>query len=329
MSILAGLRALLANSTILITGGTGSFGQVFVRRALEQGVRSIRVFSRDELKQSELERELDDPRVRFLLGDVRDRDRLTLAARDVDCVVHAAAQKQVPKCEADPFEAVATNVIGAENVVWAALTNKVPRTIGLSSDKAVNPINTYGATKLCGERIFQQANVYDHTARFAVARYGNVEGSRGSVIPLFRKQAEEGTITITHPSMTRFFISQERMVEFVLESLERMQGGEIFVPKMPARRIMDLAEEIASENGPLVDLKYVGMRPGEKVHETLITSDESHHAREFPDHFAIYPQHRFWEADYPEGQELPEGFRYSSDQSHRTNQDPIRSPLGH
>lgn len=304
---------MIQGKTILLTGGTGSFGMTFLERALQEDVKAVRVYSRDELKQSELRHRIDDQRVRFLLGDVRDPSRLTFATRGVEIIVHAAALKQVPTCEYNPTEAVDTNVGGAKNIVCAAIQNQVLQTVALSSDKAVNPVNLYGATKLCAEKIITQGNALDHTARFSVVRYGNVEGSRGSVIPLFKKQAEEkGEITITDGSMTRFFISQDRMVEFVLESLERMQGGEIYVPKMGAKNIMRLAQEVAPE---CTNFKTVGIRPGEKVHEVLLTEDEARHAREFDDHFAIYPQHRFWEADYPEGQELPEGFRYSSDQT--------------
>jgi UDP-N-acetylglucosamine 4,6-dehydratase len=302
---------LLANSTILLTGGTGSFGQAFVERALQEDVKAVRVYSRDELKQHELRQRIDDKRVRFLLGDVRDLDRLTHATRGCDIIIHAAALKQVPICEYNPFEAVQTNIIGAQNVVSAAIASNVPKTIALSSDKAVNPVNLYGATKLAAEKIVTQANAYaaDSRSRFSTVRYGNVLGSRGSVIPFFQRCAEAGErIPITDPDMTRFFMPQSQTVQFVLDSLERMQGGEVFVPKMPARKIVDLAEEIA----PGVPQKIIGIRPGEKVHETLITSDESRHARGFEDYYAIYPSFTFWGVDYPEGEELPPGFKYTS-----------------
>ncbi len=313
---------MIRGATILVTGGTGSFGTTFLERALQEDVRAVRVYSRDELKQHELRQRIDDHRIRFLLGDVRDLDRLTHAARGVDVIIHAAALKQVPTCEYNPFEAVKTNVHGAQNVVTAAIAADVPRTIALSSDKAVNPVNLYGATKLVAERVVTQANAYaaDSRARFSTVRYGNVVASRGSVIPLFEQQAEEGEITITDPAMTRFFMPQSEAVQFILDCLERMQGGEVFVPKIPARRISELAEEIA----PGVPQRTVGVRPGEKIHETLITADESRHAREFPDYFAIYPSHRYWEADYPEGSELPPGFAYTS---HHAIDDSLREAV--
>lgn len=303
---------MLEGKVILVTGGTGSFGSTFIRRLLaEHDPKAVRVYSRDELKQYELGRELDDDRVRYMLGDVRSLERLTQATRGVDVIIHAAALKQVPICEYNPFEAVQTNVIGAENVVSAAIANSVPRTLALSSDKAVNPVNLYGATKLCAEKIVSQGNAYasDSPARFATVRYGNVMGSRGSVIPLFKRQAEEGEITITDDAMTRFWMTLQHSVGFVIDCLGRMEGGEVFVPKMPSMRITDLAEAIA----PGVPHKIVGIRPGEKVHETLITADESRHARDFDDHFSIRPPFNFWSACYPPGEELPPGFAYSSD----------------
>lgn len=215
---------MISGATILITGGTGSFGSSLVRRLLaDHDPKSIRVFSRGEERQRQLKAALEDSRVRFLLGDVRDCDRLTLASRDVDLIIHAAALKQIPACEADPFECVLTNVVGAENVVSAAVANGVPRTISLSSDKACHPVNLYGSCKLVAEKIFSQANVYDSTARFASTRWGNVLGSTGSVVPLFRKQAEEGEIAITDPDCTRFWMSLDEAVDFVLFSLERME----------------------------------------------------------------------------------------------------------
>ncbi len=292
---------------VLVTGGTGSFGNAFVREVLKSGWQ-IRIYSRDEFKQSEMARELDSDRVRFLIGDVRDRERLSLAASGVGAIVHAAALKQVPSCEYNPTEAKATNVDGTENVVWAAIQNKVPRSILLSTDKAVNPVNLYGATKLAAERIMVAANALSDVARFSVVRYGNVIGSRGSVIPLFRKQHAAGEITITDESMTRFWLALDQTVEFVLNSLRRMQGGEVFVPRMPSMRIVDIAKAIA----PDTPQRIIGLRPGEKVHETLITADESRHARAFPDHFTIRPSFNYWHAEYPEGEELPPGFAYTS-----------------
>src|SRR5258708_15633090 len=270
-----------AGKTVLVTGGTGSFGSKFIEILLEgHDPKSIRVFSRDELKQSELRRRFadDDDRIRYLIGDVGDLPRLTRAMRGVDVVVHAAALKQVPACEYNPFEAVQTNVVGAENVVGAAIENDVPLTIALSSDKAVNPVNLYGATKLCAEKITTQGNAYagDSAARFASVRYGNVVGSRGSVIPLFKAQAPTGVLTITDERMTRFWITLEQAVAFVIGSLGRMGGGEIFVPRIPSMRVTDIAEALA----PGAELRVIGIRPGEKVHEVLLTEDESRHSFE-------------------------------------------------
>lgn len=308
----------IEGKVVLVTGGTGSFGHAFIRTLLaEHEPAAVRVYSRDELKQSELALELDDSRLRFLLGDVRSVDRLELALRGVDVVVHAAALKQVTACEYNPFEAIQTNVIGAENVVAAALANDVPCTISLSTDKAVNPVNLYGATKLCAEKIVSQANSYvgASPARFASVRYGNVVGSRGSVIPLFRRQAEEGELTLTDETMSRFWITLDQAVDFVIRSLERMEGGEVFVPKIPSMRIRDLADAIA----PDVRRRIIGIRPGEKMHEVLVTEDECRHARAFDDHFVIHPSFRFWRRDEPDpgGEALPPGFRYASDTNDR------------
>ncbi len=309
---------MLDGATILVTGGTGSFGSAFIHQVLLlHNPHSIRVYSRSEEKQRELKAQLDDRRVRFLLGDVRDRDRLTLATRDVDIIVHAAALKQIPACEADPFECVLTNIVGAENVVAAAIANGIPRTINLSTDKAAHPATLYGATKLTAEKLFSQANIYDATARFASTRWGNVIGSTGSVIPLFRKQATDGELTITDEAMTRFFMTLEQAVDFVLASLERMRGGEVFIPRMESKRIVDLAEEVA----PGVPHRIIGIRAGEKVHELLISPDEARHTRAFPDYFAIYPILQSWDATYPTGEELPPGFAYTS------HHDPVRPTL--
>jgi UDP-N-acetylglucosamine 4,6-dehydratase len=304
----------IKGKVVLITGGTGSFGTAFTRALLaEHEPAAVRIYSRDELKQSELARELDDDRLRFLLGDVRSVERLELALRGVDVVVHAAAMKHVTACEYNPFEAVQTNVLGAENVVSAALKNNVPRVIALSTDKAVNPVNLYGATKLCAEKIVTQANSYvgDSPSRFCSVRYGNVVGSRGSVVPLFREQAEQGELTLTDETMTRFWITLDQAVVFVIQSLERMQGGEVFVPKIPSMKVVDLADAIA----PGTKRRIIGIRPGEKVHEVLLTEDECRHARGFEDHFVIHPSFRFWRRDHeePDGEELPPAFRYASD----------------
>jgi UDP-N-acetylglucosamine 4,6-dehydratase/5-epimerase len=305
---------LLQNKVILITGGTGSFGTAFLRRLLaDHEPAAVRIYSRDELKQYDLQRTLaTDERVRFLIGDVRDAKRLEMAMRGVDVVVHAAALKQVPACEYNPFEAVKTNIIGAENIITAAIANDVPRTLALSTDKAVNPVNLYGATKLAAEKIITQGNAYagDSPARFATMRYGNVVGSRGSVIPLFKAQAREGELTITDEAMTRFWITLEQAVEFVISCLALMRGGEVFVPRIPSMKVLEIAEAIAPE----APRRIIGIRPGEKVHEVLLTEDESRHARVLEDRFVIYPQTPSW-GTAPEriGEELPPGFRYSSD----------------
>jgi UDP-N-acetylglucosamine 4,6-dehydratase len=307
----------LDGKVVLVTGGTGSFGQAFLKEVLRHhNPKAIRVYSRDELKQYELAGAMDDSRLRCVIGDVRDRDRLVQATRGVDVIVHAAAMKQVPICEYNPFEAVQTNIIGAENVVAAAIENEVPKTIALSTDKAVNPVNLYGATKLAAEKIVTQGNVYagDRVVRFASVRYGNVVGSRGSVVPMFKRQAEEGLVTITDEAMTRFWITLEQAVQLVIDGLDWMIGGEVFVPRIPSMRIVDLADALA----PGVPRRIIGIRPGEKIHEVLITSDESRHAVGFEDHFAIYPSFPFWQDDgYPEGDELAPGYRYASDTNDR------------
>jgi UDP-N-acetylglucosamine 4,6-dehydratase len=303
----------LTGKTVLVTGATGSFGTAFMKTVLERyDVASIRAFSRDELKQSELARTITDARLRLLIGDVRDRDRLRVATRGVDVIVHAAALKQVPACEYNPFEAVQTNVIGAENVVAAAIDNDVPLTIALSTDKAVNPANLYGATKLCAEKIVAQAMSYaaGTHARFASVRYGNVVGSRGSVIPIFRQQAQTGTVTITDERMTRFWITLPQAVEFVLGCLPLIQGGETFVPKIPSMKLIDMAAALAPE----AERKVVGIRPGEKLHEVLVTEDEARHCYDIGDRFVILPQLATWDMERPErGESLPDGFRYASD----------------
>jgi UDP-N-acetylglucosamine 4,6-dehydratase len=303
----------LNKKTLLVTGGTGSFGTAFIRTVLERyDVASIRVFSRDELKQHDLERSLRDSRLRLLLGDVRDGDRLRVATRGVDVIVHAAALKQVPACEYNPFEAVQTNIIGAQNVISAAIDNQVPLTISLSTDKAVNPVNLYGATKLCAEKIVAQADVYapGGPARFASVRYGNVVGSRGSVVPIFKEQALTGLLSITDERMTRFWITLEQAVEFVLSSMDLVQGGETFVPKIPSMRIVDLAKALA----PDAELRIVGIRPGEKLHEVLLTEDEARQSYDLGDRYAIMPSRPTWEISRPEpGVNLPDGFRYASD----------------
>lgn len=301
--------------TILVTGATGSFGTAFIATLLERHDPSIiRVYSRDELKQSELRRRMaaHDDRLRYLIGDVRDLPRLSRAMRGVDVVVHAAALKQVPACEYNPFEAVQTNVVGAENVVAAAIENDVPLTIALSSDKAVNPVNLYGATKLCAEKIFTQGNTYSghSSARFASVRYGNVVGSRGSVIPLFKAQASTGLVTITDERMTRFWITLEQAVAFVIASLGRMGGGEIFVPRIPSMRVIDVALALAPE----AERRVIGIRPGEKLHEVLLTEDEARHAVEVENGYVIHPEYATWPLREVQGaRPLPDGFHYASD----------------
>jgi UDP-N-acetylglucosamine 4,6-dehydratase/5-epimerase len=285
---------MLSDKSILVTGGTGSFGRQFVRTVLERWKpRRLIVFSRDELKQYEMQQEFGAPCMRYFLGDVRDRDRLMQAMRDVDIVIHAAALKQVPAAEYNPMECVKTNVHGAENVIAAAIANEVDRVIALSTDKAANPINLYGATKLVSDKLFIAANniAGGHRTRFAAVRYGNVVASRGSVVPLFRQLVASGAkeLPITDPRMTRFWITLEQGAQFVLRSVERMQGGEIFVPKLPSARIVDLAEAIA----PGMPHRVVGVRPGEKLHEVMCPADDSHLTLEFDDHYVIRPAIQF------------------------------------
>ena len=297
----------------MITGGTGSFGKKCVETLLKLGPpRKVIVYSRDELKQYEMHQQFQHPCIRFFIGDVRDRDRLCRAMRDVNIVIHAAALKQVPACEKDPFEAVKTYIMGAVNVIDAAIDSSVDRVIGLSTDKAVNPANFYGATKLCSEKLFVQGNAYSGVEgpKFSCVRYGNVVGSRGSAIPLFLRQKSSGTITVTDERMTRFWITLEKGVEFVLQCLQITQGGEIFVPKIPSMNIMDLVEAIAPE----CQVTYTGIRPGEMVHEVLISSDESRQTLDFPKMYVIHPP-EFWEGEgsQEEGQRLADGFQYVSD----------------
>jgi UDP-N-acetylglucosamine 4,6-dehydratase len=299
---------------VLVTGATGSFGSRLVERLLaEHQPAAIRLFSRDELKQSELRGRLrDEPRLRFLIGDVRDLARLERATRGVDVIIHAAALKQVEACEYNPFEAVKTNVLGAENVVSAAIENDVPHTIALSTDKAVNPVNLYGATKLAQEKLVTQGNAYaaDSVARFACVRYGNVVGSRGSVIPLFLQQARQGEVTITDERMTRFWITLDQAIDHVLRALDRMGGGEVFVPKIPSMRIADLAEALA----PGIPRRTIGIRPGEKLHEVLLTEDEARHADAIPGGFVIRPEYPSFPLRQQAGAApLADGFRFASD----------------
>ena len=307
--------------SVLVTGGTGSFGRKFIRTLLDHyRPRRVVVFSRDELKQFEMQSEFPEAAMRFFLGDVRDRERLVQAMRGIDFVVHAAALKQVPAAEYNPGEFIRTNVNGAENVIHAAIDNGVQKVIALSTDKAASPINLYGATKLLSDKLFVAANniAGNHPTRFAVVRYGNVVGSRGSVVPFFRKLMAEGAadLPITDARMTRFWITLQQGVDFVIDGFNRMYGGEIFVPKIPSVRITDLATAMA----PKLPHRIVGIRPGEKLHELMISRDDSLHTIEFPDHYVICPSIRFIEqGDYMRnaanevGQPAEAGFKYSSD----------------
>lgn len=304
----------LTGKTILLTGGTGSFGTAFVERVVDTWPEAVvRIYSRDELKQSELHTRFGDGPLRYFIGDVRDRVRLTRAAQGADIIVHAAAMKQVPACEYNPFEAVQTNVLGAQNVVDAAIDASVPTVVALSTDKAVNPVNLYGATKLCEEKIIVQGNAYAATraTRLACVRYGNVVGSRGSVVPLFARQRSEGRLTITDERMTRFWITLDQAVDLVLHALEVMRGGEIFVPKIPSMRVVDLARAMA----PDLPHAIIGIRPGEKLHEVLITRDEARHSMDTGSEFVVLPEHPWWDdsPSWSAGTPLPDGFAYSSD----------------
>lgn len=303
-----------SEQVVLVTGGTGSFGKKFVEVMLkEYHPKRLVIFSRDELKQHDMRASgMDHPSLRYFIGDVRDPGRLERAFASVTVVVHAAALKQVPACEYNPFEAIQTNIMGGRNVIDAAINQGVRQVLALSTDKAVNPINLYGATKLCAEKMFVQANAYagGKDARFACARYGNVVGSRGSVIPVFLEQRKTGKITITDPRMTRFWITLDRGVKFVIRCIEEMHGGEIFVPKIPSMRMVDLAETIA----PGCEIEVIGIRPGEKLHEVLVSEDEARNAVEVEGMYVIQPSHPWWSCEnWVNARALPEGFRYASD----------------
>jgi UDP-N-acetylglucosamine 4,6-dehydratase len=307
----------LDKKVILVTGGTGSFGHQFAHTVLQgYSPRKLIVFSRDELKQSEMSRRFGGADVRYFIGDVRDLDRLRRAMRDVDVVVHAAAMKQVPACEYNPFEAVKTNVIGAANVIEAAIDAGVKKVLAISTDKAANPINLYGATKLCAEKLFVQGNAYagESGTRFSCARYGNVVGSRGSVVPLFLEQRASGTVTVTDERMTRFWMTLQQGVDFVLECLGLMHGGEVFVPKIPSMRVMDLVTAVAPE----CRVAFTGIRPGEKVHEVLVSEDEAHHTVSLDNAYVIKPLHPWYGLDHWAGAKAVEdGFRFSSERNDR------------
>jgi len=311
----------LNNKSILITGGTGSFGSVFINQVLSvYKPKRLVIYSRDELKQYELRQRLgNNDAVRYFIGDVRDRDRLIEAMRGIDLVIHAAALKQIPVAEYNPMECIKTNIHGAENVIQAAIRNKVRNVIALSTDKAANPINLYGATKLASDKLFIAANnMAGGLSRFSVVRYGNVVGSRGSVVPLFSRLIADGAseIPITHEQMTRFWITLQQGISFVIKSIDRMRGGEIFVPKLPSVRIQELAEAMA----PNIRTKLVGIRPGEKLHEIMCPSDDSHLTIEFHDHYVICPSIVFFTKtpNYEQnnleenGKRVGQGFEYSS-----------------
>jgi len=303
------------NKVVLITGGTGSFGKKFVEIMLKDSQpKKIIIYSRDELKQYEMQASgFDHPSLRYFIGDVRDRERLLRAMQGVDVVVHAAALKQVPACEYNPMEAVKTNIMGTSNVVEAALDADVKKVMALSTDKAVNPVNLYGATKLAAEKLTVQSNAYaaGSATRYSCVRYGNVVGSRGSVVPAFLKQRESGKVTITDERMTRFWLSLEQGVRFVISCIEQMEGGEVFVPKIPSMKVIDLAQAIA----PNADVNVIGIRPGEKLHEVLISEDEARNTVELKTMFVVQPAEAFWfgYSWRKHGKLLSDGYRYSSD----------------
>ncbi len=314
-------QAMFDNKSILITGGTGSFGKQYTQTLLERyKPQKIIIYSRDELKQFEMQQHYNAPCMRYFIGDVRDKERLRQAMQNVDYVIHAAALKQVPAAEYNPTECIRTNIHGAENVIRAALENDVQKVIALSTDKAANPINLYGATKLASDKLFVAANnmAGGHPTRFSVVRYGNVVGSRGSVVPFFKKLIDEGqsSLPITDTKMTRFWITLQEGVDFVLKNFARMNGGEIFVPKIPSVRIVDLAKAMA----PDLEQEIIGIRPGEKVHEIMCPSDDSHLTLEFADHFVIRPSIVFSDIDNnfvinninEEGVPVKQGFEYNS-----------------
>lgn len=307
---------MLSNSTILVTGGTGSFGHTFVPMTLEKyNPKKLIILSRDEMKQWEMAKLYQgDPRVRFFIGDVRDKDRLYRALDGVDYVVHAAATKIVPTAEYNPFECVKTNINGAMNLIDACIDKEVKKVVALSTDKASSPVNLYGATKLASDKLFVAGNAYsgEHGTRFSVVRYGNVMGSRGSVIPYFLSIKDSGVLTITDPRMTRFMISLEQGVELVWHAFEDMVGGEIYVKKIPSMTMPDVATAVSATAAQ----KIIGIRPGEKLHEQMISAEDSFHTYEYPEHFKILPAINGWD-ETPErikdGVKVPEGFVYASD----------------
>ena len=302
----------IKGKTILITGGTGSFGKKFVDRILQLKPKKVIIFSRCELKQYEMAREVNDERVRFLLGDVRDRKRLDRAFTDVNYVIHAAALKQIPAAEYNPYECIKTNVLGAQNVIEAAIDAGVEKVVALSTDKAVSPINLYGAAKLCAEKLFTTGNAYSTRTRFSCVRYGNVIGSRGSVIPLFKKQAATGRLTITDERMSRFLITLDQAVDLVLLALSNMNGGEIFVPRIPSAMMVDIARLM----GAGCEIQVTGIRPGEKLNEAMITEEDSRRTVAFGEYFIIEPEtpdngKTYWGSSTRKAN-VPEGFVYAS-----------------
>ncbi len=304
---------MLKDKTVLVTGGTGSFGKKLVERLLKDNeIRKVIVFSRDELKQFEMQSVYSSSKLRYFLGDVRDLQRLKQASSGVDIIVHAAALKQIPAAEYNPMEAIKTNIIGAENIVNAAVENGVEKVVALSTDKAANPANLYGATKLCSDKLMVAGNILagSRKTRFAVVRYGNVLGSRGSVIPFFKEQESSGSLPITDTKMTRFWLTIEEGVDFVLESLDRMKGGEIFVPKIPSFKVIDVAEVVS----PKIPLRIIGIRPGEKLHEVMITEDDSNYTLEFDTFYAILAPFLL-ETEYykKNGAKVPIGFSFTSE----------------
>lgn len=298
---------------VLLTGGTGSFGQKFVEVALKEcDYDVIRIYSRSEFLQDEMRKKFNDDRLRFFIGDVRDKSRLYRAMGDVDIVVHAAALKQIPACEYNPIEAVNTNILGSVNVIDNAIDSGIKKVVAIGSDKEAHPVNLYGATKLVAEKLFIQANAYagKKETGFSCVRYGNVFGSRGSVLPLFLKQKESGVLTITDERMTRFWLTLEQGVRFVISCLDKMQGGEVFVPKIPSMKVVDIANVVSPDSKKNI----IGLRPGEKLHETLVTEDECRHTLENGDYFVIIPEFAFWgERNYQDGGVLTQRIRYASD----------------
>jgi UDP-N-acetylglucosamine 4,6-dehydratase len=308
----------IENKRILVTGGTGSFGKKFINTVLKKyKPKEVIVYSRDELKQYEMRETFPTEKfpIKYFIGDIRDSERLNRVTHGVDIIIHAAALKQVPTAEFNPFEVIKTNINGAQNVIEAALSNNVKKVLALSTDKACSPINLYGATKLASDKLFASANHWQgsHSTAFSVVRYGNVAGSRGSVIPFFLKKKADGVLPITDERMTRFLITLEQGVQFVLDCLKRMQGGELFVPKIPSLHIMDLAKAIA----PGVKTEIIGIRPGEKIHEVMISSDDAINTLEFDTYFVIQPAHPWWDnIKYIEingGKKVKDDFKYSSD----------------